>query len=583
MFDLLAAKPNCTPLQVTDFLGQMTSVSGFADALGTSGVIPQRYLNALSDASFYCSLRNYILYDSIVDRWMFFVVNNLSRVVLATSTVFVTLWVVMAGLKMMSGNSKEPVLELVFRGAKIVLVLSLLTAMLGNTDTIIHTVLGLQNSINTIITGSNMSVDRLIDMNIAISQVMNMVAEDVTNTTIDQANKSGSMSIFAGLLGQSGPAILTSILVLLSQIAIAFALMLAPLFIFFLLFKQTSNLFWSWAKFLLGTFISLSFLAIVSTIAMSASVSYGLTIMVSFVLNAVADAGDALDATPIQAGLGTVAEVLISTLTGGGDRVDMSGATMRLGMMGALFATLIVAVPPLIMQMFNASLGYASNVMGSMGIIRPMGQSVGGGGGASPSAGQQATLSPGYQGLGYAGSGPAGGSATSNNQMLINRANSQAQLGTDAASTMIGASRAGSIGLNSPGNPTLAQIRSQQMGDEFNGHRSFSAADSGTPVNPTGPTSGPNAERWSQNGTNVSDATIKHLEQQGIPVGRGGALLVDGGAGSVGGAQALSQGTTREATRGAVANRVVAGPVVDTSAETPIHRMPRGQVGAANR
>lgn len=568
MFDLLAAKPNCTPLQVADFLGQMTSVGGFADALGSSGVLPQRYLNALSDASFYCNLRNYILYDSIVDKWLFFVVNNLSRVVLVMSSAFVTIWVILAGLKLMSGANREPVLELLFRGAKIVLVLSLLTAMLGNTGTIIHTVLGLQNSITTIITGSDLGVDRLIDMNIAISQVMNMVVEDVTNTTIDQANKTGSMSIFAGLLGQSGPAILTSILVLLSQIAIVFALMLAPLFIFFLLFKQTSPLFWSWSKFLLGTFISLCFLAIVSTIAMSASVSYGLTIMVSFVLNSVADAGDALDATPVQIGLGVVAEVLIGLLTNGGDRVDMSGATMRLGMMGALFATLIVAVPPLIMQMFNASLGYASNVMGSMGIIRPMGQPVGGGGTASPQSGQQALPAPGYQGGSYAGSGPAGGSATSNNQVLINRANSNAAAGGENSSASIEFSRAGAVGLNAQETPSLAYLRSQQSSGEL---RSASL----TPLHDryagdlAAPLSGPNADGWNSQGRNVPDAVIKRVEEQGIPMGKGGAPVVDGGSG--GGAKALAHAP------GGTASDAVGGAAVAKQARL------RGQFGAANR
>ncbi|WP_066259951.1 type IV secretion system protein [Hydrogenophaga flava] len=580
MFDLLAAKPNCTPLQVADFLGQMTSVGGFADALGSSGVMPQRYLNALSDASFYCNLRNYILYDSIVDKWMFFVVNNLSRVVLAMASAFVTIWVILAGLKLMSGANREPVLELLYRGAKIVLVLSLLTAMLGNTDTIIHTVLGLQNSITTIITGSDLGVDRLIDMNIAISQVMNMVVEDVTNTTIDQANKSGSMSIFAGLLGQSGPAILTSILALLSQIAIVFALMLAPLFIFFLLFKQTTNLFWSWSKFLLGTFISLCFLAIVSTIAMSASVSYGLTIMVSFVLNAVADAGDALDATPVQIGLGVVAEVLIGLLTNGGDRVDMSGATMRLGMMGALFATLIVAVPPLIMQMFNASLGYASNVMGSMGIIRPMGQPVGGGGAASPGASQQALPANGYQPVGYDRSGPAGASPMSNNQLMINRANSLGTGGADASLAPSGAPhRTGSLGLNAQGNPVFAQARSQQMSDEFRSgsltplHERYAGSPESAVL------AGPNVDGFYSNGTNVSDATIKHYEQQGIPLGSGGLLGVDGG--SVGGSRALAQAPAGAPAPGVAApERVATAPAVS---DTPMHAMPRGQMGAANR
>ena len=584
MFDLIAAKPDCTPLALADFLGQMSVVSGFSQALENSGVFPARYLNALSDADFYCRLRNYVLYDSLLDNWMMFVVNNLARVVMAMSTAFVTLWVIMAGLKMMSGTQREPVIELMFRGGKIVLVLSLISSMLAATDTIVHTVFGLQNAITTLITGSDLSVDRLIDMNLAIAQVMNMVVEDVTLTSLDQANQSGSKSLLGGLLGQTGPAALTSVLVLLSQIAIVFALMLAPLFLFFLLFKETSSLFWSWAKFLLGTFISLCFLAIVSSVAMSASLSYGITVMVSYVLNSVADAGDALNATPLQIGLGAVAEVLIGLLTSGGDRVDMSGATMRMAMMGGLFATLIVAVPPMIMQMFNASIGYASNLMGSMGLIRPTAQSGGGGGGAA--AGQQGAQAAGGGGAGSyspaALSGPAGGSAQSNNQMLINRANSQYLGGADGGGAGLGAPRPGAVGLAPLSNNNVAQIRGLQSGDEFRaGSQVLSKSapvDGGSSATTTTGSTG-----WSPkyaNGTDVEDAVF--VKQAHL--GTGGALHVDGrgdNAASIGGSRVIEQGAGRaEVVRPNIAAPEMAVALAQSKA-TPVHAMPRGLVGAA--
>lgn len=478
MASLLEA-PSCTGLHLADFLGQMSVVSGFAEALENSGVFPARYINALSDASFYCDIRKYVLYDSLIDKWMWFVVNNLSIVVLSMSTAFVTLWIVMTGLRIMFRTNKEPVLDLMFRGAKIALVLSLVTGMLGKSDTIIHTVLGMQEAITTIVTGSDLSVDQLIDMNVGVTQVINMVSEDVTNTTIDQANKSGGSSVIMSMLGGAGPAVLTSVLVLLSQVAIVLALMLAPLFVFFLLFQQTSALFWSWAKFLLGTFITLCFVAIVSSIAMRATLSYGLTIMVSYVLNAVADAGIADNATAVQTGFGVVAELLIGLLTNGGNRVDMGGATMRLAMMGGLFATLIVAVPPVVMQLFATSLGFAQNVMGSMG-VRPFGgggggapQAAAGGGGGASSGPEQVRIGAGQgampglapmQRLSAGGhdSGPAGGMAQSNNQQLINRANTMgAASAGDGVAVQGGGQRSGVMGLANQ--PTSEGLQSAQL------------------------------------------------------------------------------------------------------------------------
>ncbi|MFP8778285.1 type IV secretion system protein [Hydrogenophaga sp. RWCD_12] len=557
----LLDEPTCAGLHLADFLGQMVVVPGFSEALENSGVFPARYLNALSDAAFYCDIRKYVLYETLTNKWMWFVVNNLSIVVLSMSTAFVTLWIVTTGLKVMFRTNKEPVLDLMFRGAKIALVLSLVTGMLGKSDTIIHTVLGIQESITTIVTGSDLSVDQLIDMNVGVTQVVNMVSEDVTNTTIDQANKSGGSSVIMSMLGGAGPAVLTSVLVLLSQVAVVLALMLAPLFVFFLLFQQTSALFWSWAKFLLGTFITLCFVGIVSTIAMQATLSYGMTIMVSYVLNSVADAGIADNATAVQTGLGVIAEVLIGLLTNGGNRVDMGGATMRLAMMGGLFATLIVAVPPVIMQLFNTSLGFAQNVMGSIG-VRPLQPASAGGGAGAASGGGGGTehfrvgaatgALPGYapmQKLAAGGheSGPAGGMAQSNVQQAITRANTMGASGGDAAAAMQGGGGtfAGAKGLANQENASVKQIRAQQASEAFRVGSNMPASSADASKVAAIPTE-LGGTKWQTNGTNVTDAVIKSDSK----LGTGGHLVIGDHTGSVGGAQALGSGAANAGSSG---------------------------------
>ncbi|MCB4366402.1 type IV secretion system protein [Hydrogenophaga taeniospiralis] len=470
----LSSPPTCSPFNLgDDYFTNFAINSVVSDAL--TAILPERYVNALQDATFFCNLKKFILYDAILDKWMFFVVNNLAKVIMAASVAFVTVWVLLAGLRIMTGSQREPIVQLLLRGAKIVLVMSLISALTKNTDTVIHTVLGLERSITQIVTGSSLTVDRLIDMNLAIGQFMNMVVEDVTNSVADQSSRRGSFTVFAGALGQTGPAILTSMLVMLSQIAICFALMLAPLFLFFLLFKGTTSLFWGWLKFLFSTFLALAFLSIVSTIAMSSTVSYGLMIALSSVLNSAADAGGTL---------GTIAEVAIRFLTGNltlgtAARVDLGGAATNLAGMGALFALLIVATPPLIMQLFNASMGYASNLTGAMGMPR-----AGlGGGYAGAGAGQQPGYSP-------AALGHQGAAATSGNQnhasesdhsfsgtmtrQLLNHANGSNRNGGTEAATLPAISTSGTRGQLSPeyanghSSPGTARLPAGAMGSHAN-------------------------------------------------------------------------------------------------------------------
>lgn len=527
----LSSPPTCSPFNLgDDYFTNFAISSVVSDAL--TAILPERYVNALQDATFYCNLKKFILYDAILDKWMFFVVNNLAKMIMAASVAFVTVWVLLAGLRIMTGSQREPIVQLLLRGAKIVLVMSLISALTKNTDTVIHTVLGLERSITQIVTGSSLTVDRLIDMNLAIGQFMNMVVEDVTNSVADQSSRRGSFTVFAGALGQTGPAILTSMLVMLSQIAICFALMLAPLFLFFLLFKGTTSLFWGWLKFLFSTFLALAFLSIVSTIAMSSTVSYGLMIALSSVLNSAADAGGSL---------GTIAEVAIRFLTGNltlgtAARVDLGGAATNLAGMGALFALLIVATPPLIMQLFNASMGYASNLTGAMGMPRA---GLGGGyAGAGASAGQQAGYSPatlGHQGAAASAGNPGHSSesdhsfsGTMTRQLLNHASGSNRNGGTDAATTPA-ISTSGTRGQLSPeyanghSSPGTTRLPAGAMGSHANpsatevgnhgnsGNRSATTVDASRPSNSHAentPDSSPSAGETAHAPHMVSDAKV---------------------------------------------------------------------------
>lgn len=520
----LSSPPTCSPFNLgDDYFTNFAISSVVSDAL--TAILPERYVNALQDATFYCNLKKFILYDAILDKWMFFVVNNLAKMIMAASVAFVTVWVLLAGLRIMTGSQREPIVQLLLRGAKIVLVMSLISALTKNTDTVIHTVLGLERSITQIVTGSSLTVDRLIDMNLAIGQFMNMVVEDVTNSVADQSSRRGSFTVFAGALGQTGPAILTSMLVMLSQIAICFALMLAPLFLFFLLFKGTTSLFWGWLKFLFSTFLALAFLSIVSTIAMSSTVSYGLMIALSSVLNSAADAGGSL---------GTIAEVAIRFLTGNltlgtAARVDLGGAATNLAGMGALFALLIVATPPLIMQLFNASMGYASNLTGAMGMPRA---GLGGYAGAGASAGQQAGYSPaalGHQGAAASAGNPGHSSesdhsfsGTMTRQLLNHASGSNRNGGTDAATTPA-ISTSGTRGQLSPeyanghSSPGTTRLPAGAMGSHANtsatevGNRSATTVDASRPPNShmeNTPGSSPGAGETAHAPHMVSDAKV---------------------------------------------------------------------------
>ncbi len=361
---------HCTELAIGDFFA-----GPIVDALAIPAL--EKYKNALSDARFYCDIREYILYEGLIDGWMSKVVENLSTVIMASAFLFVFMWMVWTGLRIASGTNREPFISLLFQGIKVVVVMSLVVALSSGTDTVIHTAYQWRDDITTIITGSETDIVSLIDLNMGLAQVMQMIALDFSNLSQVPRGTSAWME----LAGQAGPAILTSILIMISEAAIAVALMLAPLFLVFLLFKATSQMFWGWLKFLFGTYLAMAFVGIVASIALNATISYGASIAMGKLFNTWADsmeqeiqqaaqvprAPDALTLT-----LGGVATVGIPILAQDvtAERIDVGSGVTRLTAISAMFAVLIVAVPPVVMQLFGAAMGYAQGIMS--GIYSPM-------------------------------------------------------------------------------------------------------------------------------------------------------------------------------------------------------------------
>lgn len=333
-----------------------------------------QYTQALSDAAFFCTVREYLIEDMLIGTYRDAAAARLGQALGMLSTAVVTGWVLYQGFMVLSGANRQPMVGLLYKTGKLVFILSLVSLVAAHSPVIADTVLDFQRLVTVAVVGEDTNVYRMIDLNLGLAQVINQVINNL-DVGREVGNTGNSLTTGAGLLGQSGPAMITTVLALLAEVAITFAILLAPLFLFFLLFQQTSSLFWSWAKFLLGTFVSLAALAVVSSIALRISAIYGASVLVAYYGNA---------------GL--------AAATGGS--VDISSSAIRMATLGTLMSAIIISVPPMVMQFFNAGVGFATGAMGGMM------------GGAA--AGRMAGGGTGIPGFGYpGGAGSMGGSGTS--------------------------------------------------------------------------------------------------------------------------------------------------------------------------
>jgi type IV secretion system protein VirB6 len=461
--------------------------------------MPEGFGMAADDAAFFCHTRAFLLstiFDQAGEAG-----ELIARAVAALSTGIVTIWVLWQGFMVISGSSREPFAALLVKTGKLVFILALINLTLTRTNEITATVLSIQDLITQAVVGTNgASVRTMIDINLAIAQTINQMIGSLVGG--GQAGvQANQLTNTAGLLGQSGPAMVTATLVMLAEISIAFALMLTPLFLLFLFFQTTSSLFWSWAKFLLGVFFSLAALALVSGVVLSITATYGSAVALAIFLNA-----------------------------GETGNIDISGSSMRLAALGALMSVLVMSVPPMIMQFFNAGVGFAAGAMGGMLGGAMAGRMAGGGTGVPGMAyGGGGLAGSGASALGYngasggagAGAGAYAGAGAGGQSTVV-----QQLSGPAAGPSEAGSMPAGSHGVASPNNVNarVSAIHNDQFGtrrEEFSGVGNASGGYTDARIIETGTAH--------QGRDPTLSAVDNHTLAQHPQLGRGGYLPLSGG------------------------------------------------------
>lgn len=495
--------------------------------------IDTNYLTLINNAEFMCQTRGYLIDDMLIGTYRELVAEQLGKALMYLSTAIVTAWVMIQGFMIISGSNKTPIVSLALQTIKLVAILTVVSILAANSPWIAEMVLGVQGLITAAIVGEGTDIYQIVDMNLAVSQIFNAVTEGLVGG--QQSGADGNrLTTMAGVIGQSGPAVLVSIMAIMAEISITLAIMLAPLFIFFLMFKQTSSMFATWLKFLLGTMVSLALLTLLSSILLDMMMRYGAAVIAAYYANG------ALDGTGIS--------------------FDISGSAMQLAALGSLSTALLLMVPPLIMQFFNSGASFATGAMmgmmgggavgmGAAGVLNAMnGQSGQGALGASGVNG--ANGAAGQPGVGYSASSGA-------SQNVGSRSVLQALMARS------GQSGENSAGLNAPGTRGLANQESQGgQGGQFAAVQSKQANMGGelrSGSNVSSPVAAKSSGGAGSYGS-IEDAQIK----ADYALGRGGHLHVGSEAPSVG-SQVPLNGPSKLAASG----NEYAGPAVPTVGSSP--------------
>ncbi|GAE53963.1 type IV secretion system protein [Xanthomonas arboricola] len=198
----------------------------------------------------------------------------MSRAMRWVSTIALTvttLWVLILGYRIATGQSRESAMATMIKAGKVAIIISLASAV-GVNGAMLHQTMTqrLDKEIHGLFTGDEDSTaSDAIDQNLAYTQValtaLDAVRVDATDP--EALEKKGRAVLMAGF-GTASPPMAAGAMLLLFKFTMAFLIGIGPIFILALIFDQTKDLFKKWLFYVLGTLFSMAMLSVVTAMVL---------------------------------------------------------------------------------------------------------------------------------------------------------------------------------------------------------------------------------------------------------------------------------------------------------------------------
>ncbi|MBB4591607.1 type IV secretion system protein [Xanthomonas cannabis] len=181
-----------------------------------------------------------------------------------------TLWILILGYRIATGQSRESAMATMIKAGKVALVISFASA-LGANGAMLHQSMtqNLDKEIHRLFTGDEGTAADAIDENLAYTQVA-MATLDAVRVDPSQPEvleKKGRAMLMAGF-GTASPPMAAGAMLLLFKFTMAFLIGIGPIFILALVFDQTKDLFKKWLFYVIGTLFSMSMLSVVTAMVL---------------------------------------------------------------------------------------------------------------------------------------------------------------------------------------------------------------------------------------------------------------------------------------------------------------------------
>ena len=283
--------------------------------------------------------------------------SALSTVLIPSLMSMVTVWLMFEGYRILNGQSREPLNMFLWRGAKMVVIITVASWIMNNPTGLRDWISEhIKNPIASVIVGGEYaSPEAMVDSSLLLMHLIMGAFGSLQAATSNDNGSAFANFIMASGVAQGAPAVVAGALLLLNEIALSLAILTAPAFILCLLYDPTKQYFQGWLKFFLGSLLTMAVLSVMVTIGLKVMLVYATKVLGEYGVGA-AVAGSASQ-----------------------DRPGIAQITIMQGGLGLMMSTLMITAPLLVGNLIGSSLGFnAYSPFGNGGARdkdgRPVGQ-----------------------------------------------------------------------------------------------------------------------------------------------------------------------------------------------------------------
>jgi len=346
-------------------------------------------LDSATQFVFFQTINNFLRDEIDIMQWK--LLSSSATIIGFVAVTVLTVWIMFQGFRIVTGQSRQPMMVLVGDSLKATLVVFIATTAAYSSSSVYWTLSdGMSTVIAQYVTGEKGSPFQHIDNNLAGMEVA-MGTIDAIDTGGDQAAQDAKDRDrwFTGI-GIAGPSVIAGSMLLLNKIALALFVGFGPIFIMCLLFEPTKQLFSKWLLYGIGTVFSLAVLSVMVTIAMKMMAAVTAAFAAKYLLS-------------------------MPSMGGAGSTDGINSMALQQGGLGLLLTTMIISAPPMAAAFFQGTLGQF-NSYSPFGHIKPEQSGGRGGGGYGPPG--SPTYTPPSNTVGHQNTGQAGGGFNSNTLAL---------------------------------------------------------------------------------------------------------------------------------------------------------------------